>query len=412
MVHRIIITTIVLVIFCFYSLVQAQDEVEVIHWWVSGGESKALQTIIDAFEAKGNRWVDTPVEASYHAKSAAVSRILNGKPPAAVQWHAGVSLKEMYEEGLFRSITELAEEQRWKEFLPKTIWDNINVNGKVIAVPMALHGSNWIWANKKILDEVGVGIPESWDEFLHRADIIAKAGYYPLALGGQPWQLRILFFSVVLSVGGPDLYEAAFVQHKTEAISSPEMINAFKTFGMLRQYVDPDSPGRNWSETTDLVIKGKAAFQVMGDWAKAEFFQAGMVAGKDFVCSLSPGSGDSYIIVVDVFAMGNVTELTLQNKQLILASTMMDREVQKQFNLLKGAISPRTDLSKNGFDTCAQLAMTKVDRGRTLSGFDTANTGILASGIMSVISEYWNDPMLTPEDAAQMLVKAISSGKL
>lgn len=406
------IQVMVIAAFLFYGVALAQKEAEVIHWWVSGGEREALQAVIDAFEAEGNTWVDTPVEASYYAKSAAVSRILDGKPPTAVQWHAGVALKEMFEEGLFRSITELADEQSWQDVLPKAIWDNITVDGKVIAVPMSLHGSNWIWANKKILDEVGIGIPKSWEEFLRNADNIVKAGYYPLALGGQPWQMRVLFFSVVLSVGGPGLYEGAFVQHRPEVLSSPEMINALKKFGSLRQYVDPESPERNWSETTKLVIEGKAAFQVMGDWAKAEFFQAGKVAGRDFICSLSPGSGDTYIIVSDVFAMGKVTDEAVRDSQLKLAGTMMNKEVQKKFNQLKGAIPPRTDVSRDGFDSCAQLAMTTVDRGRTVPGFNMANTGVVASGIMSVISKYWNDPSLTPEDAAQMLVKAVSATKL
>jgi len=412
MVRRFNSFVVVITFLFFYSLAQAQKGVEVIHWWISGGEREALQAVIDAYEAQGNTWMDTPVEASYYAKSAAVSRILIGRPPAAVQWHAGVSLKEMYTEGLFRNVTKLAEEQGWQDVLPKAIWDNITVDGKVIAVPMALHGSNWIWANKKILDDVGIGIPRSWEEFLGNADRIIKAGYYPLALGGQPWQMRALFFSVVLDIGGPDLYEAAFVQHKPEALLSPAMINAFKTFGRLRQYVDPDSPGRNWLATTELVIKGKAAFQIMGDWAKAEFFQAGMVADKDFICSLSPGSGDTYIVVSDVFAMGNVTDETVRDSQLRLAGTMMDKEVQKKFNLLKGAISPRTDVSKDGFDICAQLAMTTVERGRTLPGFDMANSDIVASGTMSVISRYWDDLSLSPEKAAQMIVQAVSVAKL
>ncbi|WP_163338609.1 ABC transporter substrate-binding protein [Desulfopila sp. IMCC35008] len=393
--------------------VSAQHEAEVIHWWVSGGERAALQTLIDTFQENGNKWIDTPVESSYYAKTAAISRILDGKPPTAVQWQAGVSLKELYSEGLFRNINELARKEQWRDVLPEAIWDGITVDGNIIAVPMTLHSSNWIWANKKILDEVGIGIPKNWDDFLQYAPRIREAGYYPLALGGQPWQERALFLPVVLGVGGAKLYEDALVHHKPEALQSPGMKKAFETFRSLQQFIDPESPDRNWSDTTKLVIEGKAAFQIMGDWAKGEFFQAGMEPDKDFICAFSPGSEGAFIMVSDTFAMGNVTDEAMQQAQEKLAMTIMKKEVQSSFNLLKGSIPPRLDAPVTGFDKCARLAMTTVAvKGSTYPGFNMANNGIIASAIMSVITKFWNTRDLSPDEATRMLAEAVEKSKL
>ena len=407
--------SIFLLIFAFplYLSAKPLNEAEVIHWWVSGGERAALQTVIDAFEAGGNKWIDTPVESSYYAKSTAISRLLDGKPPAAVQWHAGVSLQQLYREGLFRNINQLAENQHWQKVLPETIWNNITVDGKVVAIPITLHGSNWIWGNKKILDELRMTLPRTWGEFMENAAIISKAGYYPLALGGQPWQERALFLAIVLGLGGPELYENALVFHKQEALLSPGMVKAFETFGALRKYIDPESPKRSWSDTTRLVIEGKAAFQIMGDWVKGEFFQAGLVPDKDFLCALSPGSNGNYLITSDVFAMGNVEDENVQKNQIELAKSLMDKEVQKNFSLLKGSIPPRTDVPLDGFDKCSQLAMKTVSRqGATHPGFSMANTGIVASGIMTVISSFWNDPAISPEEASRMLAEAVATAQM
>lgn len=404
---------IVLLIFAIFHLdARAEHEAEVIHWWVSGSERAALQTVIDAFKADGNRWIDTAVESSYYAKTAAISRITNGKPPTAVQWHTGVSLQELYKEGLFGDINELAEEQGWKEVLPAAIWANITVQGKIVAVPVTLHSSNWIWANRKILDEMNLDVPVSWNEFLQIAPKVAKAGYIPLAIGGESWQERALFLPIVLGTGGPQLYDAAFVQHNQEALSGPGMVQAFEMFGKFRQYADPDSPGRNWSDTTDLVIQGKAAFQVMGDWAKGEFLQAGMVPGKDFICAPSPGSSGHLLLVSDAFAMGNVQDPQVRASQLELAKTMMDKDVQKALNMIKGSIPPRTDIGMDGFDTCSRLAMTTASTaGAAYPGFSMANTGIVGSAIMSVISSFWNNPEMTPQDAAQRLAEEVHKAK-
>ncbi len=395
------------------SFAGSQGGAEVIHWWVSGGERAALQTLIDAFERTGSKWIDTPVESSYYAKTAAISRILNGSPPTAVLWHAGVSLQQLSDEGLVGNIDELALAEKWQEVLPAAIWENITVEGSLIAVPLTLHGSNWIWANKRILDEVGIAMPQSWEEFLSQAPKIKDAGYIPLALGGQSWQERALFLPVVLGTGGVEFYEAAFVHHKPEALSGPLMIKVFRTFGALRQFTDSEGQGRSWSKTTKLVIEGQAAFQVMGDWVKGEFIQAGMIPGKDFICSLSPGSDGKYIIVSDALAMGKVTDVNARNMQLELARTVMSPEVQRQFNLLKGSVPPRIDVSEDGFDMCAKIAMSTVSKaGSAYPGFNMANTGIVASAIMEVISSFWNNPEISPEDAARMLAEAVVKSKM
>lgn len=390
------------------SLSMAADKAEVIHWWISGSEEAALKVIVDRFESQGNTWLDTPVEASYQAKSVAVTRMLDGTPPTMVQWHAGIALAELYQEQLIRDITDLAEKENWQDVLPAVVWEQIAIDGKVIAVPLNLHATNWIWANKAILEIIGQPIPETWEDFLEIAPAIQKAGFIPLAIGGQAWQVRVLFVSVLLAVGGPELYEAVIINHDPAAIVSPEMEKVFVTFGKLRQFTDPHSPDRGWAETTRLVIDGKAAFIVMGDWAKGEFTKAGLVPGKDFLCSLSPGSSDWYLIVTDVFAMPAVTDKEIIRVQDNLARIMMEPDIQRHFNIIKGSIPSRTDVSTAGFDYCAKQAMKKVAGGATiLPGFSMANRGVMGNTLMDGIFSYWKDRNMDPEQAAERLAEAV-----
>ncbi len=383
-------------------------EAEVIHWWISGSEEAALQVIIDNIENKGYRWIDTPVETSFHAKTAALSRILDDNPPTMMQWHAGVSLENLWQEGILRDINDLALSEHWQKKLPAALWESITVDGNVVAVPVTLHGANWMWANKKIIDKLNISPPDSWDDFLQIAPKIQKAGYIPLALGGQAWQERVVFLCIVLDTGGPDFYRAALVEHDPQALAGPLMVKAFSTFAKLKQFTDAASPGRNWSETTKLIIEGKAAFQVMGDWVKGELFQAGLKHGEEFSCSLSPGSNGNYLLVSDTFAMAKVTNEADRQTQLALAKTIMTPFVQQQFNLIKGAIPPRTDISPTAFDPCAQLAMKTVSiPGKSHPGFNMSNTGILASTISKQIHDFWQNK-IDPADAAQSLAKAVA----
>ena len=387
-----------------------EKEAEVIHWWVSGGEREALQVVIDAFESDGSRWVDTPVENSFNAKTAALSRMFDGYPPTLMQWHAGVALEELHDAGLLGDIDELARKEKWAELLPPAILAGVSSRGSIVAVPMTLHGGNWIWANKNVLEEVGVGMPDTLEDFFTIAEKIGESGFIPLALGGQPWQERVLFLVALLAVGGDEFYRAAIVEHQPEALGGKTMEEVFRQFGRFRELVDPESAGRNWSETTQLVIKGRAAFQCMGDWAKGEFQHAGQVAGEDFLCAIATGTQGNYLLVSDVFAMGKVKNQELRRTQLRLAKLMMDRDIQQKFNAIKGSIPPRKDVERSGFDICAQQAMQSVygSSDALLPGFNMANGGLIASTIMDVLSGFWNNPAMLPREAARRLQQSVA----
>ena len=43
------------------TLSYAGSKAEVLHWWTSGGEAKALKVLKDDFAAKGGEWLDMPV---------------------------------------------------------------------------------------------------------------------------------------------------------------------------------------------------------------------------------------------------------------------------------------------------------------------------------------------------------------
>jgi len=400
-------TLFLLLLWPLYGLASPADKAEVIHWWISAGESRALNVIVDAFEEKGYRWLDTPVETSFHAKSAALSRILDGHPPVMMQWHAGISLKNLWNEGILRDIDHLAQQQNWQQKLPDAIWNNISVDDHIVAVPVTLHVGNWLWGNRQILDELGLSPPQSWDGFLKMAPKIAEAGYIPLAVGGQAWQERSLFMTVLLGTGGPKLFQEAFTDHKESALSGPAMIKALETFKKLKAFTDKDSPGRSWSDTASLVTEKKAAFMVMGDWVKGEFLQAGLVPDKDFTCTLSPGSHGKIITISDVFAMARVSEETDRHMQTVLAEILMDPDIQQKFSLHKGSIPPLQGVDPSPFDTCAQLAMEMVSKpATTLPGFNMSNSGIMASAIMAVIHSFWEGED-SPHNAAKALAQAI-----
>ena len=70
-------------------------DVEVTHWWTSGGEAAAVAEFAKAFDATGNHWVDGAIAGSGDtARPIIISRILGGNPMGATQLNPGkVSLR-------------------------------------------------------------------------------------------------------------------------------------------------------------------------------------------------------------------------------------------------------------------------------------------------------------------------------
>src|SRR4029079_17872881 len=118
---------------------------EVIHWWTSGGESAAVKVIADQYTKAGGTWMDTAIAGGANARTAAINRTVGGTPPTAMQVNTGKQFDELVENDLLRDVDQLATEQKWKSVIPEAIVNAATRNGKMFAVPVGIHGQNWLW---------------------------------------------------------------------------------------------------------------------------------------------------------------------------------------------------------------------------------------------------------------------------
>ena len=205
----------------------ADGTVEVLHWWTSGGEAKAVGELKSAFEAQGGTWVDSPIAGGGGdaAMTALRARVVAGNPPTAVQLK-GPGIQEWANEGSLNDVDDVAKSEGWDAVLPPVLADIMKYQGKYVAAPVNIHRVDWIWANPEVLAKVGVTeVPGTWDEFNAVADKLKAAGITPLAHGGQPWQDATLFEVVALGVGGADFYRSALVNLDKTALTSDTMTN-------------------------------------------------------------------------------------------------------------------------------------------------------------------------------------------
>lgn len=392
-------------------------EVEVLHWWTSGGEAKSVGELKKIMQSKGHTWKDFAVAGGGgdNAMTVLKSRVVSGNPPAAAQIK-GPGIQEWAAEGVLANLDSVAAAEKWDSLLPKVVADVMKYKGNYVAAPVNVHRVNWMWANEAVLKKAGVkGVPKTWPEFFAAADKVKKIGLIPVAHGGQNWQDFTTFEDVVLGVGGAKFYSDALVKLDQKALTSDTMKKSLETFRKIKSYTDPASPGRDWNLATAMVIQEKAAFQFMGDWAKGEFTAAGKVPGKDYICAAAPGTDKAYTFNVDSFAMFKLKDPTAQKAQADLAAAIMGTEFQEIFNLNKGSIPVRLGMDMAKFDDCAKAsAKDFVDTAKINGLLPSIAHGMAVrpaaeGAIKDAVSQFWNDDKISVADGVKNIAKAAAT---
>lgn len=392
-------------------------EVQMLHWWTSGGEAAALNVLKGDLAKEGFAWKDVPVAGGGGdaAMTALKAMVAAGTYPTASQM-LGYTVLDYAAAGVMGDLTETAVKEGWDKSVPAALQKFSVYDGKWVAAPVNVHSVNWLWINKAVMDKIGGTEPKSFEDLIALLEKAKAAGVIPLALGGQNWQEATMFDSIVLSTGGPEFYKKAMNDLDEESLKSDTMKKSFDNLGQIIKYVDPNFSGRDWNLATAMVIKGDALVQVMGDWAKGEFVAAKKAPDTDFLCYRFPGTDGSVIYNSDMFGMFNVPD-DQKAAQVALATATLSKSFQSAFNVVKGSVPARTDVPDTDFDACGKKGIADLkaaNDGGTLFGSLAQGYGAppaVANAYKDVVSKFVHGQITSSEQAVEELVKAIDDAK-
>jgi glucose/mannose transport system substrate-binding protein len=386
-------------------------DLEVTHWWTSGGEAAAVAEFAKAFDATGNKWVDGAIAGSGDvARPIIISRILGGNPMGATQLNPGKDADDLIAAGLMQDLTELATKEDWANILrPKSQMDSCTLDGKIYCVPVNLHSGQWMWTNRKVYEDAGIAPPQNWAEMIAAAPALKEKGIIPLSLA-EGWPIGLLTEDLIVAIAGVDNYVAVYKDRNMDMARGPEFAKVFQAIDAARQIIDPKTVVPQWNDAVALVIQGKAGANVMGDWAGGEFAVAGMVAGKDFDCL--PGLGVEPVLGTggDVFYFPKSDDPEVTKAQMALASSMVTKEVQVAFNLKKGSLPMRADVDLSAANDCMKKGLEILDKGTKVF---PNNSQMLdrdsLNQINDVMKEFFSDLTITPEAAQEQFAAIIEA---
>ncbi len=397
------------------SLAAATD-LEVIHWWTSKGESAAVSQFAKAFDndGQGDHWIDSAIALGQTARATIMQRILGGDPPGAAQFNPGREYEELIKNDQLLQLDDVAEAGHWADVIrPKSISKACLVDGHWYCVPVNIHSWPWGWYSLSAFKAAGLDNPTNFDQFVADAPKLKDAGIIPFAVGGDGngWQIKGAFDQLMLYKLGIEQRDKMYGEKDADIAGGDGVKQVLTELKELKKWTDDGYANRNWNDTTNLVITGKAGLQIMGDWARGEFSAAGMTGVKDFGCMI--GLDEDHPIVStdgDVIVFPKLQDPDKEAAQKRLAALLISPAVQVAFNNAKGSMPVRGDVDMATADPCMQKALKAVeDPSKIASGVQRFITEDTSNQLNSLITQYWADDSMTAEAAQAKFVDIIKN---
>lgn len=355
-------------------------QLEIFSWW-AGNEGPALQALVDLYKAQHPdvEVVNATVTggSGVNAKAVLKTRMLGGEPPDSFQVHAGQELIGTWVKAdRMEDLTGMFKENGLMNVFPEGLIKNIGTKDGIWSVPVNIHRSNVLWYAPEHLKKWGIKAPATWDEFFAIAPDLKEKGIVPLALA-QNWTANHLWESVALASLGADNWDALWAGKL--AFDSPEGIKAWELFGKVLAFTNEDASSLSWQQATDMVVDGRAAFNIMGDWAAGYLNTTKKLEpGSGFGWSASPDTAGHFIFLADSFGLPNGSP----NRENALAwlALLGSREGSDAFNPLKGSISARTDSDLSKYNDYGKSAAADFGKDRIVGSLAhgvSANEGFM-----------------------------------
>jgi len=391
----------------FAQPAQAAAPLQVLHWWTSPSERKAANALAARAADEGIEWKDAaiPGGAGIGAGKVLKSRVLAGDAPEVAQM-IGVSIAEWADLGLLLEIDNVASAANWNGTLFPAIQALITHRKHVVAAPVGIHRVNTLFYNRALFAQLRIAPPQSWSDFEAAAPKLKAAGVVPLALSSEAWQVAALFENLVLAESGPEFYQQLFVRRDPAAAADKRTAEALQRLRIVKGWSGGVVDERSWPEVARQFARREAAMMIMGDWAKPELRDLGMVLDEDFACGAAPGTGKYHLYSVDSFTMfaGDYRHMPAQEK---MARMLVSMPVQLEYNGLKGSVPVRRDADPARMDSCARASWSAFAQGAAVQApsmvHRMATDEASRDAIIAEIHRYFLDDRTTPAEAQRRL---------
>mgnify|MGYP006151882543 CR=1 FL=1 len=111
----------------------------------------------------------------------------------------------------------------------------------------------------------------------------------------------------------------------------------------------------------------------------------------------------------DVFYFPKSADPAVTEAQMLMASTLVTKEVQVAFNLKKGSLPMRADVDLSAANDCMKKGLEILAKGNVIQGTDQLLSADSQKQKEDLFSEFFANPSMTVEDAQKRFADIIAS---
>lgn len=227
-------------------------------------------------------------------------------------------------------LHDVAQSGDWQRRVPAFMRRYMQHGAHWHGIPMGIHQGNCAWVNRAVAERIGT--PAEQGDLARWLALARRITPTPLALSMHPWQIGVLFESLVLAHSA-ELYQGALVQRQAKAWLSSAMRHVLRTLAQLRDHANEATAHLSWEQQMDRVKQGQAALLVMGDWART-------LSDDTLVAGEVPAASSHFVAIMDFF-----TPLRGPHESISMraAAALTHPRCQAAFARLKGCMPAVAD---------------------------------------------------------------------
>jgi multiple sugar transport system substrate-binding protein len=233
----------------------------------------AFEALIADFEA-ANPDVDVQLNNFDHeGYKTAIRNFLTADSPDLANWYAGNRMAPFVAAGQFQDVSDVWEANGLSDSLASAK-ASMTIDGKQWGVPYTYY--QWgIYFNRDAYKAAGVEEPKTWDEFVANCEKFKAAGIDCLTTGTKAlWPGAGIFDYMSLRTNGYE-WHMDLTAGKI-AWTDQKVKDVFAQWARVQPYITANHAAIDWEDAAALLIQGKAANYVMGNFAVGNFKAGGM----------------------------------------------------------------------------------------------------------------------------------------